>query len=153
MSASADPGVLILGIGNPLRGDDGLGWAAIERLSQDQRCQAYEIRAVHQLTPELALPISQARLVVLIDASITGEPGEIAVHTVIARKQAGAIGTHHAQPEELAWLAATIYGRCPPIVVVSMTGADFRLSEQLSPLVSRRLPLLCARIEELCATR
>jgi hypothetical protein len=45
--------VLIVGYGNPLRGDDGLGWRAAERLRTVIQDAGVEILALHQLTPEL----------------------------------------------------------------------------------------------------
>jgi hydrogenase maturation protease len=41
---------LLIGIGNPLRSDDGLGWAVAEQLSQDGDTDC-NIHTVHQLTP------------------------------------------------------------------------------------------------------
>jgi hydrogenase maturation protease len=133
--------VVIIGIGNPLRGDDGLGWAVAEQLVQDG--EDYDIHTVHQLTPELAQLIATADLVVMIDASNEGKPGELRIRPVSPSTQVSAVGTHHCTPEELVALTAAIYSHCPPVVVVTLTGADFGISEQLSPTVSSKLPLVC----------
>ena len=61
---------LIIGYGNPLRGDDGLGWRAAEQLAEIIPQSEAEVIACHQLTPELAEPISRARLVIFIDMSL-----------------------------------------------------------------------------------
>src|SRR5579884_346516 len=80
MNVSASPDdhannhTLIIGIGNPLRSDDGLGWAVAEQLSQ--AClPGCVIRMVHQLTPELALWMATVSRVIMIDANREGEPG------------------------------------------------------------------------------
>src|SRR5215472_4005839 len=69
------PRVLIIGYGNPLRADDGVGWRMACRLGELVRDEPFEVLAVHQLTPELAEPISRAELVIFVDASHNGLPG------------------------------------------------------------------------------
>lgn len=147
MSASASGHPLILGIGNPLRGDDGLGWVVAGQLAQadDLDC---EVQMMHQLTPELAEYMAAATLVVIIDASREGEPGEVRLRSLFATAQPGAVGTHHTTPEELDTLTRAIYGRCPPVVVITMTGADFSMSEHLSPVVAQRLAHISAAVRQ-----
>ena len=52
--------VLVLAYGNPLRRDDGVGWVIGERLAELLPEEAVDVRVLHQLTPELAEPISRA---------------------------------------------------------------------------------------------
>lgn len=147
MNVPASPRVLIIGIGNPLRSDDGLGWAVVWQLAQDGTIDG-DILSVHQLTPELALHMAAARLVVMIDASREGEPGAVRVRDISPSAKAGAAGTHHASPEELVALTTAIYGRCPPVMVVTMTGVNFAIGEQLSPIIVRKLPLVSAAVRQ-----
>jgi hydrogenase maturation protease len=153
MSASAErrghASVLIIGIGNPLRRDDGLGWAVAEALSRDSLARC-EVLTVYQLTPELAEDISSASLVVMIDASHEGEPGTLAVRTLAEAAQPSAVGTHYTTPEELAALTTALYGHCPLVMVVSLTGADFGLGETCSALVEGQLPQVCAAVRQVC---
>jgi hydrogenase maturation protease len=161
MSVSAKLRPLIIGIGNPLRSDDGLGWAVVEELLRDRHSDPEhpssdgaldcDLHKVHQLTPELAQPMALAGLVILIDASYEGMPGEMHVRPISLSAQPGAVGTHHTTPEELAALTIALYGQCPPVVVVTMTGADFELGEQLSPLIAQKLPLVCTAVRQTCA--
>lgn len=123
---------LLLGIGNPLRSDDGLGRAVAGQLALERDLDC-EIQVVHQLTPELAESLVGASLIVMVDASREGVPGEIHVRQLSPILQPpGAIGAHHIVPEELATLTATIYGHCPPVIVMTITGAGFSLGEHLS---------------------
>ena len=148
MNESADRRPLIIGIGNPLRSDDGLGWAVAEQLTieGDTGC---DIQAVHQLTPELAQKMALASLVVLIDASREGEPGELRLsHVSPSAASLNRVGTHYTTPEELAALTAGIYGLCPPVTVITMTGADFTIGEQLSSVVARRISSVCAAVRQ-----
>jgi hydrogenase maturation protease len=150
MNESARIHALIIGIGNPLRSDDGLGWAVAEQLSRD--CDiGCDIHTVHRLTPELAQWIAGADLVVMIDASHEGEPGELRIRPLSLPARPGAVGTHYTTPEELAALTAVVYGHCPPVVLVTMTGANFRLGEQLSSIIASRLSLVSDAVRQLCA--
>jgi hydrogenase maturation protease len=142
---------LLIGIGNPLRSDDGLGWAVAEQLSQDGDTDC-NIHTVHQLTPELAEWMAKASLVVMIDASSEGSPGELRIRPVSHSAQPAPVGTHHTTPEELAALTVGVYGHCPPVVVVTMTGADFSIGEQFSAVVARRIPLVSAVVHKLRET-
>lgn len=140
---------LIIGIGNPLRSDDGLGWAVAQQLSQDEDMDS-DIHMVHQLTPELAQWMAEARLVIMIDASYEGEPGELHIRPVPLSAQPSAVGTHYTTPEELAALTTMIYGQCPPVAVITMTGAQFDLGEQLSPIIAQKIPSVCAAVRQVC---
>lgn len=150
MNKSAEMRPLIIGIGNPLRSDDGLGWTVAEQLSQEEGT-GWNIHTVHQLTPELVQPMAAANLVVMIDASREGEPGTLHSRPVSRSPSSrpGAMGTHHTTPEELVALTAGVYGRCPPVVVVTMTGANFGIGEQLSPIVACGIPRVCAAVRQL----
>jgi len=149
MNVSAKQHTLIIGIGNPLRRDDGLGWKVAEQLVQDDD-PGQTILTVHQLTPELVQWMAAADLVVLIDASREGEPGELEVRPLSPRPHTGAIGSHHFSPEELLALTTAIYDHCPPAFMVSMTGADFAIGEQLSSIVAQKIPLLSASVRQMC---
>ncbi|GHO99949.1 hydrogenase maturation protease [Reticulibacter mediterranei] len=149
MNVSARTHALIIGIGNPLRSDDGLGWKVAEQLSQDDD-MCCDIHMVHQLTPELAQWMAAADLTIMVDASREGELGELRVRPLSPSAQPGPIGTHYTTPEELAALTTTVYGHCPPVVVVTMTGANFCLGERLSPIISQSIPLVCAAVRQVC---
>ncbi len=76
--ATAEPrsgGVLVLGLGNVLLGDDGIGAAAVDCLERDYRIPA-EVRLVEGGTLGLSLldEIAQARDVILVDAVATDDP-------------------------------------------------------------------------------
>ena len=49
-----DAGVLVVGYGNSLRGDDGIGWHAARLLTDDPRLTGARVLTHHQLAPELA---------------------------------------------------------------------------------------------------
>jgi len=130
------PNTLIVGYGNPLRGDDGLGWHVAERLRALVRDPDVEILALHQLTPELMDPISRADRVIFIDACEGPVPGEIQERTIEPQAAARAAFSHHATPAALLAGARALYGRAPQATLITVTGADFSVSDRLSPEVS-----------------
>jgi hydrogenase maturation protease len=135
-----DAGVLVVGYGNPLRGDDGIGWHAARLLADDPRLAGARVLACHQLAPELAEDVSQASLVVLVDAAAEGDPGSVAVRQIEPRPATPATWSHHLDPETLAGLAQTLYGAVPPIVLVSVAAATLAEDDGLSSALQQALP-------------
>ena len=134
-------GVLIVGYGNTLRGDDGVGWHAAARLAGDPRLAGAEVLTRHQLTPELAEDVARASLVVLVDAhSDGGAPGSVSVRPLQPRREAAPGWSHHLDPDALAGLAGALYGTVPPVVLVSVGVASLAGGDRLSPAVRRALP-------------
>lgn len=139
--------VLVLGYGNTLRGDDGAGRFAAEALRSASNGDV-DVRAVHQLGPELTLDIAAAPAVFFVDASVAGAPGQIAMREV--GRASPTVGlTHHVTPAAVMDLAEELYGARPPAWEVAISGASFGLGEGLSPAVAARLPVLVALVGRL----
>jgi hydrogenase maturation protease len=133
-------GVLVVGYGNPLRGDDGVGWHAAKLLATDQRLAGARVLAQHQLVPELAVDVSRASLVVLVDAAADGDPGSVSVRQIKPRPATPATWSHHLNPETLAGLAVALYGAAPPIVLVSVAAGSLAEGDGLSSALTQALP-------------
>lgn len=141
--------VLVIGYGNPLRGDDGAGWRAAELLEDDPRAGGARVLALHQLMPELALEVSQASLVVLVDASEEpGVPGTVSSWALGEEPASGHVYSHHVDPAGLVQLASTLYGQAPPVVQVSIRVADVQVGINLSTLVGNAMPALVDKVIE-----
>lgn len=129
--------LLILAYGNPLRGDDGVGWAVGGKLAAILPEEAAEVIVQHQLTPELAEPISRAAQVIFVDAAEGDEPGAIGWAEVQPGASSHAF-THQVEPASLLAAAQELYGRAPVAAhLLTITGGDFGYSEGLSPAVER----------------
>ncbi|MCB8988477.1 MAG: hydrogenase maturation protease [Ardenticatenaceae bacterium] len=142
--------VLLIGYGNPLRGDDGIGWCVVEEIANRQSpiSNLHPI-AVHQLLPELAEPISETDLVIFVDASVEGEPGAIAVRAIEPEPpQIGAF-THHFDPAGLVGYARDLYGRFPRAYLVTVTAVSLGYGEGLSDTLEAALPDLLQQIGQL----
>ena len=143
-------GVLVIGYGNLLRSDDGVGWHAAGRLLGDPRLEGAEVITCHQLTPELAADVARASLVVLIDASVNrGAPGSVVVRRIQPWGDPPPLAwSHHLDPAALAGLASALYEAAPPMVVVSVAGASLALGDRLSPILQRALPGVVETVAE-----
>lgn len=139
-----DGGVLIVGYGNGLRSDDGVGRAVAERLADDPRLAGSTVLSLHQLTPELAVDISRASVVVLIDAVLGGRPGEITVGrltpAVASTVASTASFTHHLDAASLVALATGLFGGDPLVHLVTIAGASMEVGDALTPIVAAALP-------------
>lgn len=126
---------LVVGYGNPLRGDDALGWRAALAIANDSRFVGVDVLARHQLTPELAVDIAAASRVVFIDACdarASSGPPEIVRVLMIAAESATPAWTHHLDAASLLGWAEALYGAAPPAVLVTAPAASLEMSEQLS---------------------
>jgi len=134
---------LIIGYGNPLRGDDAVGFLAAERLLERHHEADLEIIACHQLTPELVDPISRAERVIFIDASVEGEPGAISVTPVEPEVAVGLGFTHFTTPAGLLAGAQSLYGKAPKATLICIAGQNFEIGDRLSAPVAAALEKLC----------
>jgi hydrogenase maturation protease len=124
--------LLIIGYGNPLRGDDGFGYQAAERLRDLIHDPDIEILAVHQLTPELMDPLSRAGQAIFLDATTGPTPGEVQERIVEPDPAAARNFTHHFTPETLVASARALFGRAAPSTLITCAGTQFDCSYVLS---------------------
>lgn len=141
--------VLIIGYGNRLRSDDGLGPRAGEELSASLLAAEAEILVTHQLTPELAERISHVEAVLFIDAAHTGPRGEIRCREL---QPYGTLSlfAHQLTPEALMSLCCQLYGACPRGIEISFRGECFEVGEKLSAEVELALPHLIEFTKDFC---
>jgi len=137
---------LIVGYGNPLRSDDALGWHASRLLAETLAGKEVEVITCHQLTPELAEPLSQCRRAVFIDADAEGKPGEIHRRTVRPQAPTSSSFAHACTPSGLLANAKQLYGRRPQAIVVTVTAQSFEFGDTLSPVVSAALPKVVEQV-------
>jgi len=145
--------VLVIGYGNTLRTDDGVGRHAAERLADDPRLDGVRVLGRHQLTPELALDVSRAAMVVFVDASRRPAAGIFTVEPVERTGRQGAGWSHYLDPPSLLDLTDELYGRAPDAFLVSVGVGSVLLGDRMSPMVEASLPGLVDAVAELIADR
>ena len=131
-----DDALLVIGFGNSLRSDDGVGPRvadAVERL----RLPGVRTIARIQLTPELADPISRARAVVFVDAAV--DQAEPTLMRRLDPFEDSRILEHSADPRFLLALARDAFGTVPEAWLLTVGAEDLGFGERLSPAARRGL--------------
>ncbi len=131
-TAGAD--FLVIGYGNTLRSDDGVG-AKVAAAVAELALPGVVAIVRHQLTPELAEPISSARAVVFVDAAVDAAT-EIQVRQ-LEPAEGAQLMAHAADPRTLLTLARQLFGRCPPAWWLTIPVENLDFGEELSPLACR----------------
>lgn len=145
-------GTYVVGLGNPLMRDDGIGLAALERLARRADVPA-AITLVDGGTWGMnLLPlIESARAVLFLDAIRLGaEPGT--VHELdseaVPRRLAHKLSPHQIDLGEVLAIAM-LRGRLPPrLLALGIEPAEVDMGTGLSPCVDAAMPALISRIAE-----
>ena len=141
------PQVLVIGIGNALRSDDGFAWHVAGELAR-QPSDNLRILKVHQLTPELAEAVSEADLAVFVDAGAHGVPGTLTCDPVTTA-EADLRFSHDVTPATLLQIAATLYGRQPQTFLLCVAGTVIEHGETLSAEMARAVPEAVMKVREI----
>ncbi|MGB5595128.1 MAG: hydrogenase maturation protease [Crocosphaera sp.] len=141
--------ILIIGYGNTLRGDDGVGYKIAEIIDQWNLDNITSI-AVHQLTPDLAEKISQVDTVIFIDAIYVTDinTAKIDIKPISINPQINNLG-HHNNPEQLLSLTQAIYQNIPLAYWILIPAINFNFSEEFSPITQKCVTLALEKIKTL----
>jgi hydrogenase maturation protease len=131
--------ILVIGYGNPLRGDDGFGSLAASYV-EERQILGVEVIISHQLNPEMADPLSNSSHAIFLDAAIGEEPGTLRATPVEHRDLSSSSGMHHFEPGNLLALAKAIYGRAPRATLITATARSFHHG-----------PEICAEVRQAAA--
>lgn len=129
--------VLVIGYGNTLRGDDGIGYQIAETVAEWQLPYVRSI-AAHQLLPELAADIADVDLVIFVDAIVTQnrDKTNIAMNPIFAGGEDN-FSTHVITPQLLLGITQKLYGATPVAYLLTIPAIDFTLGANLSSIASR----------------
>jgi hydrogenase maturation protease len=129
--------VLLIGFGNPGRGDDGLGPALARRIAA-RGLPGVTVDIDYQLTVEHALMIAQAGAVVFADAALDATAPFY--FRAVAREEATELGSHAVSPAAALALARLLFGAEPAGFVLGLRGAAFgEMGEGLSTVAGDSL--------------
>ena len=143
---------LVLGLGNPLRGDDGVGPRIAKELVH--RGLPEGVTTFHGGTGGLGLlkVLEGWRRVVIVDAADVGrEPGQFVRFTpdqVRFVRATNAFSLHHAGLGDVLALTRALGRTLPEIVVFGVQPAEVGWGEGLSPAVQAALPALADAVLE-----
>jgi hydrogenase maturation protease len=128
--------ILIIGYGNNLRSDDGVGRYLAEIIDQ-QELPFVKTLSVHQLTPELVLEITEAQAVIFIDA-IAFPPFEISLQSLEPTQDKTRLG-HTSNPEQLLSLCKNLYHKFPSAWLLTIPTNNFEFGETFSDLTQNAI--------------
>jgi len=139
--------VLLIGYGNPARGDDGLGpalAAAVQKMGLDH----VSVDSDYQLSVEDAATAAEHDVVIFADAAVTGP--EPFAFTRIEPRPSVSFSTHSVLPEAVVGLTEALFGAKTTGYLLAIRGHDFNaFSESLSPQAQANLERATAFLSSL----
>lgn len=141
-----DSDLLVIGFGNTLRRDDGVGPRAAAEL-EDLNLAGVRTIACPLLTPELADPLSRASTVVFIDAAVD-HPEPVRMRP-LAASDSSQVLAHSVDPRSLLALARDAFGHEPEAWLLTVPAKELGFGEQLSPTAERGLRMAVGVVQAL----
>jgi hydrogenase maturation protease len=147
----AEQHILVIGYGNPLRRDDGIGPRVAEAIAA-ANYPSVHVRPVRQLVPELVADIAEARMVVFVDA--LADPSRTTVELMpLHDAEITDWSTHTAHPRALLALTRAIYQRVPEAWWLTVPARDFDFGEGFSSVAAEGVRQAIALFNKLIQTR
>ena len=139
--------ILIIGLGNTVRSDDGIGIQACEAIDR-LHWTGVATTTSAQLFPEMALEMDGYATVIIIDASV--EVGDVALRKIEPGDSGSVSLSHHMDPGGLVALQQLIGSRSADVYLCAIPGVEFGHGERLSPTallnLQKAIALISTRI-------
>lgn len=140
--------ILVVGIGNPLRCDDGVGPYVADCI-EAKGLSGIKVWITQQLQVEDLAPMLEFNRVICVDAAIAGPPLDF---RLIDKIQGQALSSsHHVSAETFVNLASSIYRKDLRLFLCSIRGICFEVGDKISPDVLGRaqqaVDLICASLK------
>lgn len=133
--------VLLIGIGNTLRRDDGAGPAVVEQIRARPHLRK---RSTHQLLPEHAEALGECEHVAFVDAAVN----VTAVHfSEIEPGEGQTLLGHRCDPAWLLDLTQQLYGRTPQAFLLCIPASDLGYGEGFSTHTAHAISCAIERLE------
>jgi hydrogenase maturation protease len=148
---------LLIGVGNPTRRDDGAGSAVAERIAA-LNLPGVEVQTTQQLQVELVEDFARYDRVVVVDASVGGDPvGWKALPPELRQAPAARadcpqpagtrrggdtaphLASHHLSPALLLALTRQLHGHTPELLLCTVRGEQFGFGDSLSSVMADRI--------------
>ena len=129
MKTTRPTDLLVIGYGNTLRRDDGVGPRVAEAIEK-MNLSSVRTLICQQLSPELAEPISRAGLVVFVDAAVD-TPHEVQFRE-LAPGGTTQLMAHAADPRTMLALARDVFGHAPHAWWLTVPAVQLGFGEELS---------------------
>ena len=140
-------GFLVIGYGNTLRGDDGVGPRVAEAIEK-LKLPGVRTLVCQQLSPEYADPVSRAHTVVFVDAAVDA-PREVQFRK-LEPGESSQLMAHAADPRTMLALARDVFGHAPRAWWLTIPAVKLDFSETLTPEAQRGFVEAVEKIQEFC---
>jgi hydrogenase maturation protease len=129
------PRIAVLGFGNPLRGDDGVGWRVAAGIAQ---CWGARVSVMigQQPLPEWADALATAELAFVVDAAL-GTRIKPRLQRLCQSYAEPTFGGHGFGAEHLLRLTESVYGRAPETYLLLVPAENVCFGQELSPRTAR----------------
>lgn len=152
--------VLIVGLGNIDRADDGVAWWIVNAFRKrfglsplgeyetglEKAQGSIDAIFLQQLTPELLENLLSYRTIIFVDAHVMSS--EVCVSAVKPNYES-LMFTHHLTPSMLLAFLKDLYNHEPSAYIVSVRGYNFNFQRGLSPQTEKLLESAIFHIEQL----
>jgi hydrogenase maturation protease len=144
--AGSTSALLVIGYGNELRSDDGVGPKTAAAVAE---WNLPDVRTVicHQLTPELAVPIAAAQCVIFVDAAV--DCGTSVELHALQPADSAEVMAHAPDPHSLLGLAKDIFGRSPSAFWLTIPIENVDFGENLSACAHDGMQIALEKIRQL----
>jgi hydrogenase maturation protease len=145
------PPVLVIGVGNELRGDDGAGVAVARRLRDDGSAAGIDVEEEQDDSTALIERWRGRGAVVLVDAVVSGAtPGAIrrfdVSSTPLPSRLRSSSSTHAVGLDQAVELARALGCLPARVVIYIVEGHHFEARAGLSPEVAAAIPAVADRV-------
>lgn len=127
--------VLVIGIGNPLRQDDGTGpycVSLLETKTKNKNKELVDYLTVHQLDVLHSSIFAGYSVIIFIDADSAVYPGGLRVEEILPESKERPFTTHIGAIPDILAVTQTLYGATPKAFLIAVAGSSFEIGEGLS---------------------
>lgn len=139
--------LLVIGYGNTLRRDDGVGPRVAEAVETMRLPRVWTL-SLPQLSPEHGECLAGVHEAIFVDATIdtaVDAPGEVHLRPLEPAATAR-VNAHAVSAATLLAISRDIFGRAPRSWILTIPANDFSFGEELSPAVAAAAGKAVARI-------
>lgn len=129
------PKILVIGPGNPLRQDDGIGSEVVKMLGNSMPLEMKKevsLRTEHQVDLAQADLIKDYEKVIFIDAPASGENLPVIVKELFPEAQSPSFTSHIGSIPVLLSITERVFGKAPQCHLVAVKGGSFAFGTELS---------------------
>jgi len=129
--------ILIIGIGNNTRQDDGLGWCFIENLEKNGYNEDH-LLCKYQMMVEDAEMIAEFDTVIFVDASKAEVENGMEIYEIQPSEQVN-FSTHEVPPNQILNLCKTYYNKTPRAYMIAIQGYEWDFKIELTNQAQKNL--------------